>query len=100
MKKSFYLFLFLHFSIGLFGQQSLSQNPIVDSLINLQKNEKNDSIKARASFLLSDYFYQDTTLSKSYLESGDHVQKLWRGQKIIRYLCFELIDRCTIHLKP
>ncbi len=38
------------------------------------------------------------TLIISYLM--DHVQKLWRGQKIIRYLCFELIDRCTIHLKP
>lgn len=83
MKKSFYLFLFLHFSIGLFGQQSLSQNPIVDSLINLQKNGKNDSIKARASFLLSDYFYQDTTLSKSYLESG---RKLIRNNNFLKGL--------------
>ncbi len=70
MKKIFYLFLFLHISIGVFGQQSIKPNPIVDSLIHVQKTGKTDSIKARANFLLSDYYYKDTTLSKSYLESG------------------------------
>ncbi len=63
------IFLLTVFSAG--AQPLLNEKKYVDSLTALEQRGANDSIKARAAFLLSDFWsYSDSTRSLRYLQAG------------------------------
>lgn len=82
MKIIYALFLFLFYSTFSLAQILTNKKNYIDSLNQVLKVEANDSLKARAAFLLSDYWvYRDTIQSKKYL---DQSKKLSRGNDYLQ----------------
>lgn len=71
MKTSFFTFLLTLVAFVASAQPVVNETRYVDSLLQLEKNGANDSIRACASFQLSDFWsYSDTARSRQHLELG------------------------------
>ncbi len=71
LKKYFIILFVTLFAQATFAQPVVHEQKHVDSLLRLIRYGASDSIRARASFLLSDFWsYTDTVKSRTYLEEG------------------------------
>ncbi|RPE08104.1 sensor histidine kinase [Chitinophaga lutea] len=71
MKRILSICFFLLTVIAAGAQPLLNEKKYVDSLTALEQRAANDSIKARAAFLLSDFWsYSDTAKALHYLQAG------------------------------
>ncbi|MBE8727225.1 tetratricopeptide repeat-containing sensor histidine kinase [Flavobacterium hungaricum] len=79
MKKFYACFIFLFFSVCSYSQVILSLDDdrvYIDSIVNITKNTKSDSVKCLNSFRLSKLFLmvQDAKSSKEYLEQANRLK--------------------------
>lgn len=71
MIRSLAILLLTLLARAAFAQPVVDERRHVDSLLQLQRQGASDSIRARASFLLSDFWsYSDTVKARAYLEEG------------------------------
>jgi two-component system NarL family sensor kinase len=76
MKILYPFFIFLSFSTFSFAQILTTKKNYIDSLNQILKVETNDSLKARAAFLLSDYWvFRDRIKAQKYLNQSKKLIK-------------------------